>query len=345
MTIKVLIVDDSATVRKVLTDQLSMDPEIEVIGTAPDPYIARDKIVMLKPDIITLDIEMPRMDGLTFLSKLMSSHPIPTIVFSSLTPAGGEMAMKAYSMGALDVICKPQSHLQVGDMGKTLREKIKVYYKTKPIIKNQHSLKIKPTTNLASLIKTTNQIITIGASTGGTKAIESVLESLPVDAPGIVIVQHMPEHFTKSFADRLNSLCNIKVKEAEKGDHVTPGIALIAPGNMHMLLERSGTTYYIKLKDGPMIHHQKPAVDVLFKSVAKTAGINSIGILLTGMGKDGAEGLLEMKNSGAKTIAEAQESCIVFGMPREAIELDAAQHIVRLEHIPNKIFELLKQSK
>ena len=342
MPVKVLIVDDSAVIRNIFTKELSYDPEIEVVGTAPDPYVARDLIVKLKPDVITLDIEMPRMDGLTFLRKLMKHYPIPTIVVSSLTSKGGDLALEALNEGAVEVMCKPGDAYMVGDMALTLTEKIKAAAKVN--LKDTLHKNISTDSNSKkklSLSKTTNKVVAIGASTGGTQAIESILKSMPVNAPGIVIVQHMPERFTKSFADRLDTICDIQVKEAEDSDRIISGRAIIAPGNMHMLLKRSGSTYYVEIKNGPLVKRQRPAVEVLFNSVAKYAGNNAIGVILTGMGSDGSSGLLKMKESGAQTLAQDEKSSVVFGMPREAIKLGAANKIVSLDDMPREILNLV----
>ncbi len=341
MTVKVLIVDDSAVVRNIFTKELSYDPEIEVVGTAPDPYVARDRIAKLKPDVITLDIEMPRMDGLTFLRKLMQYYPIPTIVVSSLTAKGGELALEALNDGAVEVMCKPGAAYTVGDMALTLTEKIKAAAKVnlKDFAKS-NKLFGKNKTKKLSLTKTTNKVVAIGASTGGTQALESILTTMPPNAPGIVIVQHMPEKFTKSFADRLDTICDIQVKEAEDEDRVIPGRALIAPGNSHMLLKRSGATYYVQIKTGPLVKRQRPSVEVLFNSVAKYAGNNAIGVILTGMGSDGSDGLLKMKDTGAETLAQDEKSCVVFGMPCEAIKIGAANKVVSLKNMPKEILAL-----
>lgn len=332
--IRVLIVDDSAVVRKVLTDELRHERGIEVIGTAPDPYVARDKIVQLRPDVVTLDIEMPRMDGLTFLKKLMKHYPLPVIVVSSLTQKGGTMAMEALACGAMEVISKPSAAYSVGDMRVQLADKIRavahVDFKHRvPPVRTTPA----PASSNAALRRTTNKVLAIGASTGGTEAIKTVLTALPPNAPGVVIVQHMPARFTTSFAQRLDALCQIRVKEASNGDTVANGTALLAPGNYHMLLKRSGSRYYVEVKHGPMVHHQRPAVDVLFRSVAKTAGANAVGIIMTGMGTDGAVGLLEMKNSGARTIAQDEKTCVVFGMPKEAIRVGGVDKTVPLGDI------------
>ena len=342
MPVKVLIVDDSAVIRNIFTKELSYDPEIEVVGTAPDPYVARDLIVKLKPDVITLDIEMPRMDGLTFLRKLMKHYPIPIIVVSSLTSKGGDLALEALNEGAVEVMCKPGDAYMVGDMALTLTEKIKAAAKVN--LKDTLHKNISTDSNSKkklSLSKATNKVVAIGASTGGTQAIESILKSMPVNAPGIVIVQHMPERFTKSFADRLDTICDIQVKEAEDSDRIISGRAIIAPGNMHMLLKRSGSTYYVEIKNGPLVKRQRPAVEVLFNSVAKYAGNNAIGVILTGMGSDGSSGLLKMKESGAQTLAQDEKSSVVFGMPREAIKLGAANKIVSLDDMPREILNLV----
>ncbi|MEI6126472.1 MAG: chemotaxis response regulator protein-glutamate methylesterase [Pseudomonadota bacterium] len=341
MSIKVLIVDDSTVVRNIFTKELSHDPEIEVVGTAPDPYVAREKIVKLNPDVITLDIEMPRMDGITFLRKLMKHYPIPVIIVSSLTQKGSELALEALNDGAVDVMCKPGPSYSVGDMSLSLIEKIKaaakVSVKDMECIRQQ-TLQIQ---KKLSLTKTTNKVVAIGASTGGTQALEYILSSMPHNAPGIVIVQHMPEKFTNSFAQRLNAHCKIEVKEAENGDRIIPGKALIAPGNLHMIVKRSGATYFVEIKTGPLVKRQRPSVDVLFNSMSKYVGSNAVGVILTGMGSDGAEGLLKMKESGASTIAQDEKSCVVFGMPKEAIALKAADKIISLPRIPETILELI----
>lgn len=335
--IKVLIVDDSAIVRQVLVKALSQAKGIEVIGTAPDPYIAREKIVTLKPDVITLDIEMPRMDGLTFLSKLMTHYPIPTIIVSSLTKKGGDMALEALELGAVDVICKPGTAYSIDEITPILIERIKgasnVDLKKSELKNDSEKAKIVPK---QSLTRTTNKIIAIGASTGGTVAIEKVLMEMPGNCPGIVIVQHMPQTFTKSFAERLNSLCEMEVKEAEQGDSIAPGKVLIAPGNFHMVLKRSGARYYVDVISGPQVFHQRPSVEVLFNSVAKFAGSNAVGVILTGMGADGGSGLLNMKNAGAHTIAQDEKTSVVWGMPGEAVKLNAAEYILPLNKIAEK---------
>ncbi|MDD3237506.1 MAG: chemotaxis response regulator protein-glutamate methylesterase [Candidatus Gastranaerophilales bacterium] len=346
MSIKVLIIDDSAMIRKVFTQELEKDPDIEVVGTAPDPIIGRDKIVYLKPDVITLDIEMPRMDGLTFLEKLMRHYPMPVVVVSSLAKNGGDVALKAIELGAVEVLAKPGTAYSVGDMSGQLIEKVKAAanvhtFKTNSITgAAKHSLS---SPSAAMRVATTNKIIALGASTGGTEALSQVLSSLPENCPPIVVVQHMPQNFTKAFANRLNNICKIEVKEATDGEFLSIGKALIAPGNHHMEIRRSGTSYNVALLDGPMLFHQRPAVEVLFNSVAKYAGQNSVGALLTGMGKDGAAGLLNMKKAGANTIAQDEHSCIVFGMPREAIMLGAAEKVLPLDKIAQGLLDFCSQ--
>lgn len=340
--IKVLIVDDSAVVRQVLSRELSKVADIEVIGTASDPYFARDKIISCKPDVITLDIEMPRMDGLTFLKKLMAQCPIPVIIVSSLTQKGGEIAMEALECGAVDVICKPGSAYTVGNITSILIDQIRAASRIN-LSKLSSKSSSAPVKQISySMTATTNKILAIGASTGGTTAIEHILLSMPLNAPGIVIVQHMPEKFTKTFADRLNKICNIDVHEAQNRDSVIPGRALIAPGNHHMILRRSGARYFVELKDTPPVFHQRPSIEVLFNSVAMFAGKNAVGVILTGMGTDGAQGLLEMRKAGAVTIAQDQQSSIVWGMPGEAVKIGAADHILPLDSIAQKTLSLMR---
>ena len=339
--IRVLVVDDSAVVRQIFSKELERDPDLEVVGVAPDPYVARDKILSLKPDVITLDIEMPRMDGITFLRKLMRFSPLPVIVVSSLTSKGGGLAMEALEAGAVDVLSKPGTAYSVGDMSVELIDKIKAAAKVKVQKPISATLPQKPaSTQKLAMTRTTHKIIAIGTSTGGTEALRTVLTQLPANAPGIVIVQHMPEHFTRSFADRLNELCAIHVKEAEDGDSVVAGTALIAPGNFHMLLHRSGARYFVRVKTGPLVSRHRPSVDVLLKSTAKYAGGNAVGVIMTGMGRDGAEGILAMKNEGSATIAQNEETCVVFGMPKEAIAKDCIDHILPLEKIGGKMLRL-----
>ncbi len=339
--IRVLIVDDSAIVRKIFSEELSRYPDIEVIGTAPDPFVARDKIVSLKPDVITLDIEMPRMDGITFLKKLMRYYPLPTIVVSSLTTKGGKLTLEAMDSGAVDVIAKPGAAYTVGDMSAQLAEKIRAAARVR-IVKNEgrviDAAKQQP---MKALAQTSNKVIAVGASTGGTEALKALLVQMPPNSPGMVIVQHMPANFTTAFAERLNGICQISVREAKDGDRLSNGLALIAPGNFHMLLRRSGAVYYVEVKTGPMVHHQRPAVDVLFKSTAQYAGANAIGVILTGMGADGAAGLLEMKKAGAGTVAQDENSCVVFGMPKEAIKIGAVDKVLPLDQIAAQIVRMV----
>lgn len=356
--LRVLVVDDSSVVRQTLVDILEADPEIQVMGTASDPYIAAKKIALEVPDVITLDVEMPRMDGLTFLKKIMTQHPIPVVIISSLTAKGSETAIKALEYGAVEIVTKPsigtkqfleESAIQICDMVKAaakarIRRRTN-YTPPKPPANVAPKLSAdavlpKPTLTGSSMLRTTEKVVAIGASTGGTEAIRYILEQLPSNTPGIVIVQHMPEVFTRSFANRLNELCQITVKEAEDGDSVIRGRALIAPGNKHMLLKRSGARYYVEVADGPLVNRHRPSVDVLFRSTARYAGKNSIGIILTGMGADGAKGMLEMKEAGAHTVAQDERSCVVYGMPKEAVKLDAVEKIYNLEQITNYIASL-----
>jgi two-component system chemotaxis response regulator CheB len=345
--IRVLVVDDSAVVRKVLTEELSKYSDIEVVGSAIDPYVARDKIVKLQPDVITLDLEMPRMDGLSFLAKLMKHYPLPVVVVSSLAPKNSENAIRAMELGALDVICKPGSAYSTRDISHQLVRAIRAasvaqLVRFGPALKSSSAPSEKEIVHLKT---TTHKVLAIGASTGGTTAIEEVLMHLPVTTPGTVIVQHMPEYFTASFAERLNQISQMEVREANDGDNVVPGVALVAPGNKHMLLQRSGARYQVKIKNGPKVHHQRPSVDVLFQSVAKDAGKNAVGVILTGMGADGAKGLLAMRENGARTIAQDERSCIVFGMPKEAIALGAAEKVMPLPNIALGIMGLLVEKE
>jgi two-component system chemotaxis response regulator CheB len=341
--IRVLIVDDSAIVRKVLSEQLASSSDIEVVGSAMDPFIARDKIIQLKPDVITLDLEMPRMDGLSFLAKLMKHHPLPVVVVSSLTPKNSETAIQALELGAVEVICKPGSAFTTPEIKNLLRA-IRSAANAK-VGRLQEKKETRATVAFEGLLDTTHKVIAIGASTGGPQAIETVLRDMPNNVPGIVIVQHMPEYFTAAFASRLNGFCQIEVLEARDQDAVIPGVALIAPGNKHMVLQRSGAQYYVKLKDGPPVHHQRPSVDVLFQSVALNAGRNAIGVILTGMGADGAKGLAAMSQHGAHTIAQDEKTSIVFGMPKEAIKLGVVDQIAPLNQITQAVLDSLTKQK
>lgn len=345
--IKVLIVDDSAVVRKVLSAELSRYDDMEIVGTAVDPYMARDKVVKLKPDVLTLDLEMPRMDGLSFLAKLMHYFPMPVVVLSSLTPKNSETALKALDLGAVEVLCKPGSAYSTSNISRKLVRAIRVAAKArvrqpKPRTANGAPPQAVDTSRL--LKTTTHKIVAIGASTGGTKAIETVLRQLPVGFPGTVICQHMPENFTTSFAERLNTISQLEVREARDGDSVGPGTALIAPGNQHMLLQRRGGSYYARVKGGPRVCYQRPSVDVLFQSVATHARGNAVGAILTGMGNDGAQGLLAMRQEGAHTIAQDEATSVVFGMPKEAIEAAAAVEVAPLDQVSRRIISALNKA-
>ncbi|MCC5926870.1 MAG: chemotaxis response regulator protein-glutamate methylesterase [Bacteroidetes bacterium] len=347
--IRVLVVDDSALVRKILTEELNKQPDIEVVDTAVDPYVARDKIVRLKPDVLTLDLEMPRMDGLSFLSKLMKHYPMPVVVVSSLTPKNSDNALMALSLGAVEVVCKPGSAYSTQNISMQIIKAVRAASLARFDRKPASAPSQPPATNGLTtrtdvrLKHTTNKLIAIGASTGGTRAIESVLTQLPPTLPGIVMVQHMPPVFTTSFANRLNQTCRMEVREAKDRDLVEPGVALLAPGNYHMIVEKSGASYYVRLKQGPPVHYQRPSVDVLFDSVAEAAGINALGVIMTGMGADGAKGMLAMRQKGAHTIAQDEASSVVFGMPKEAINMGAAVEIASLQNIPNSMLKAVSQ--
>ncbi|THJ14461.1 MAG: chemotaxis response regulator protein-glutamate methylesterase [Nitrospira sp. CG24C] len=340
--IRVLTVDDSALMRQVLATLLSKDPGIEVIGSAPDPFIAREKIKALNPDVLTLDVEMPKMDGLTFLEKLMKGHPMPVVMVSSLTEAGCQTTMRALELGAVDFITKPKIDLREGmeEVAQDLIFKVKAAAQAKVRNKGGDSgvggKGIAPFLTSA-MIKTTDTIIAIGSSTGGTEAVKDVLMALPPNTPPILITQHMPERFTKTWADRMNQLCRISVKEAEDGDSVLPGHALVAPGSYHMTLVRSGARYTVRINQDPPVNRHRPSVDVMFASVAQYAGTNAVGVILTGMGGDGAKEMLAMKQAGAFTIAQDEASCVVFGMPKEAIKLGGVDKVLPLAEIPAAI--------
>lgn len=352
--IRVLIVDDSALVRQTLSRILSSDPHIEIMAVASDPYMAAKKILNEVPDVITLDIEMPRMDGLTFLKKIMSQHPMPVIVISSLTSKGTETAIKALENGAVEIITKPHIHTKefFEESKITICDAVKAAAKarirrvSKIAVPEVRKVEPKLTADSIlrrvssnSMIKTTEKVVVVGASTGGTEALRIFLEQMPLDSPGIVIVQHMPENFTRSFAQRLNEICRITVKEAENGDTVIRGRALIAPGNHHLLLKRSGAKYYVEVKGGPLVNRHRPSVDVLFRSTAQNAGSNAIGVIMTGMGGDGAQGMFEMKENGAYTIAQDEKSCVVYGMPKEAVRLNGVSKILSLELISAEVIK------
>jgi two-component system chemotaxis response regulator CheB len=344
--IRVLIVDDSAIVRQTLREVLASDPEIEVIGTAGDPFVAAERIAEQVPDVITLDIEMPRMDGLTFLQKIMSQHPIPVVICSSLAEDRAQSTLKALEYGAVDIITKPRFGTKqfLEESRITLCNAVKAAAAAKlRLLSPSRAVEPKLTADAilspgtSAMLETTEKVVVIGASTGGTEALRTLLEALPSDCPGIVIVQHMPELFTRAFAKRLDSLCSITVKEAESNDTVLRGQALIAPGNHHTLIKRSGARYYVEIKDGPLVCRHRPSVDVLFRSAARYVGQNAVGVILTGMGDDGARGMLEMKQAGAMTIAQDEASCVVFGMPKEAIKYGAVSKILPLQAVAGAI--------
>lgn len=351
--IRVLVVDDSATVRQSLKEILESDPDIEVMATAGDPYAAVERIKDEVPDVITLDVEMPRMDGITFLQRIMSQHPIPVIICSTLTEKGSETALAALEKGAVEIITKPklgtkqffqESCVRICDVVKSAAQvRVKERRATPAPLQARPKLTadavIAKATSQA-MIQTTEKIVAVGASTGGTEALREFLQALPADAPGIVIVQHMPEKFTASFAARLNELCAVTVKEAVDGDSIIRGQALIAPGNKHTLLKRSGARYFVEVKDGPLVSRHRPSVDVLFRSAARYAGKNCVGVIMTGMGDDGARGMREMKDAGAINLAQDEASCIVFGMPAEAIKHGGVDHVLPLGRIAAEVVRL-----
>ncbi len=337
--IRVLIVDDSSMMRRLLKDLLETDRELEVVGSAVDPYDAREKLVALKPDVMTLDVEMPRMDGVTFLEKVMRHFPTRTVIISSLTQAGSDMAMRALSTGAIDVIAKPKLDLTKGlnEMADQLTARVKAAAEARLVGKSTAS----PAAIVHPDVKmeTTHKVIAVASSTGGTEAIKVFLQGLPREAPGVLIVQHMPPLFTRSYAALLKSLTGFDVREAAEGDRVVPGTVLLAPGNFHMELSRSGAFYAVRLHQEPMLMGLRPSAEFLFRSVAKNAGGNAVGVVLTGLGNDGAAGLLEMKKAGSLTIAQNEETCVVYGMPKEAIAMGAAQRILPLDQIAGAIIE------
>lgn len=342
--IKVLCVDDSALIRDLLSEIIGSQPDMEVVAVASDPIVARDLIKQHNPDVLTLDVEMPRMDGLDFLERLMRLRPMPVLMVSSLTQAGSEVTMRALELGALDFVAKPSLGIRRGMLSYTeeITEKIRAAAHSHPRQALHHHQP--PAVRLKAPIISSEKLLIIGASTGGTEAIRRVLEPLPATSPGILITQHMPGGFTRSFAERLDRLSQIAVKEAEDGERVLPGHAYIAPGGQHLKLVRSGANYVAKLDEGPPVNRHRPSVDVLFHSAAQYAGRNAIGVILTGMGRDGAAGLLEMRNAGAPTIAQDEASCVVFGMPREAIALGGASEVVTLEAIAPRLMELAAAS-
>ena len=343
--IKVLVVDDSAVVRQVLMAQLQADPDIEMIGAAADPLLAMTRMQVQWPDVIVLDIEMPRMDGITFLKKIMAERPTPVVICSTLTEKGTETAMAALSAGAVSIITKPKIGLKqfLNDVSDDLISAVKAAARA-----NVRRLQVTPKLTAdavlpaadarsSALLRTTDRVVALGTSTGGTQALEVVLRALPRMSPGIVIVQHMPEHFTAAFAERLNGLCQIEVREARHNDRVVAGRALIAPGGKHMLLRRNGAQYHVEVVDGPLVNRHRPSVDVLFRSVAKCAGANALGVIMTGMGDDGAAGLLEMRKAGAQTVGQDEASCVVYGMPKEAVKRGAVAKVVPLDGIAREI--------
>ncbi len=351
--IKVLIIDDSALVRQTLCDILSSDPDIEVVGSAADPILAAERMRTVIPDVITLDVEMPRMDGLTFLQKLMSQHPIPVVMCSSLAESGSETALKALEYGAVDIITKPkmgtkqfieESKMRICDAVKGAAAArigpMRAMRTMKEISPKYTADVIMEKPNSKAMLLTTEKVVVVGASTGGTEALRVFLEMLPEDAPGIVIVQHMPENFTAAFAKRLDSICRVTVKEAQDNDTIVRGRALIAPGNHHVLLKRSGARYYVEIKDGPLVSRHRPSVDVLFRSAARYAGKNAVGVIMTGMGDDGAHGMKEMHDAGAITIAQDEASCVVYGMPHEAVKLGGVNKIMPLQNIAHEVLRL-----
>jgi two-component system, chemotaxis family, protein-glutamate methylesterase/glutaminase len=346
--IQVLIVDDSAVVRNTLADIINADPRLAVMATAPDPFAAAERMRSQAPDVITLDLEMPRMDGLTFLEKIMSQRPVPVVICSSLTEKGSLSALKAMELGAVEVIAKPvigtrafleESRIHICDAvhaAATARlKKIAPWRPIEPKL-SADAVLAKPAASKA-MVRTTDKVVAVGASTGGTEALRVLLEMLPADSPGLVIVQHMPENFTRAFAERLNTICQVTVKEAQNDDTVMRGRVLIAPGNRHALLKRSGARYYVEIKDGPLVSRHRPSVDVLFRSTARYAGANAVGVIMTGMGDDGAQGMLEMKSAGAFTIAQDEASCVVFGMPKEAIKKGGVDRVMPLNGIAGMV--------
>ncbi len=345
--IKVMVVDDSAVVRQVVAGMLTDDPEIEVLCAVADPLLAMARMKVQWPDVIVLDIEMPRMDGITFLKKIMSERPTPVVICSTLTEAGAQTSMAALAAGAVAIITKPKIGLKqfLVDASDDLVSAVKAAARANvkklqalPVVEKHSADVILPAgERQTAMLQTTERVVALGTSTGGTQALELVLRSLPRVCPGIVIVQHMPEKFTAEFASRLDGLCHISVKEAQNNDRVVPGRALIAPGGRHMLLRRNGAQYFVEVMEGPLVNRHRPSVDVLFRSVAKCAGANALGVIMTGMGDDGAAGLLEMRKAGARTVAQDEESCVVYGMPKEAVKRGAVEKIIPLGAVAREI--------
>ena len=356
--IRVLVIDDSAVVREAITKLLDEDPGIEVMGAAADPFIAAKKMEEEVPDVITLDIEMPRMDGLTFLKKIMTQHPLPVIICSTLTEQGSDLSLKALETGALDIITKPrlgtkqfleESRVRIVDAVKAaakadLTRKRSSSSRQEVTPKRGSDAVVPQARQSKGVMQTTEKVVLVGASTGGTEALSDLLASLPLDAPGLVVVQHMPEHFTAAFAERLNTTFPLEVKEAEEGDSVLQGRVLIAPGNRHLMLQRSGARYRVRIKDGPFVSRHRPSVDVLFRTGARYAGSNAVGVLLTGMGDDGAQGLKEMHDAGAFCIAQDEASCVVYGMPAEAVRLDAVDIQAPLAEIGKHVISRVRKT-
>jgi two-component system, chemotaxis family, protein-glutamate methylesterase/glutaminase len=348
MKIKVLIVDDSALIRSVMREIIGSQPDMEVVGTAPDPLVARDLIKQTNPDVLTLDVEMPKMDGLDFLERLMRLRPMPVLMVSSLTERGSEITMRALELGAVDFVTKPKISIQHGmqEYAEMIADKIRTAAKARIKARTLSSMAATsgagiPLPSVKNPLTSSEKLIIIGASTGGTEAIKEFLMQMPSDCPGILIAQHMPEGFTTSFARRLDSLCKISVNEAEGGERILPGHAYIAPGHSHLLLARSGANYITQLDQGPPVNRHRPSVDVLFRSAAVGAGKNAVGVILTGMGKDGANGMLEMKNAGAYNFAQDESTCVVFGMPREAIAVGATHEVGPLNALPSMVLNYL----
>jgi two-component system, chemotaxis family, protein-glutamate methylesterase/glutaminase len=347
MKIKVLIVDDSALIRSVMNEIIRKQPDMEVVGVAPDPIVARELIKKTNPDVLTLDVEMPRMDGLDFLEKLMRLRPMPVVMVSSLTERGSEITLRALELGAVDFVTKPKLSIQTGmlDYAELITDKIRAAAKARVKARTASADGQRPGGEGLPLIRnpltSSEKLIIIGASTGGTEAIKDFLVQMPSDCPGILITQHMPEGFTRSFAKRLDGLCKITVREAEGGERVLPGHAFIAPGHSHLQLVRSGANYVTQLDQGPPVNRHRPSVDVLFESAARCAGKNAVGVIMTGMGKDGAAGMLQMKEAGAYNFAQDEASCVVFGMPREAIAVGATHEVGPLHELPRMVLDHL----
>ncbi len=341
--IRVLVVDDSAVVRRMISDALALDPEIEVVGAACDPYVARDMILQLEPDVLTLDIEMPRMDGLTFLKILQEHRPMPVVIVSSLTPSGSKLALRALELGAVDVVAKQSTAWNVASMRDQLAPRVKAAARARLSLLHPAGAASGTLESAQGAQYSPRQLIVIGASTGGTEAVKSVLTRLPAGLPGICIVQHIPPVFSKTFAERLNECCAFEVREAAQGDEVRPGTALIAPGDIHMAVEADGGGYRIKLRQDPPIHFTRPAVDMLFNSAAQCAGRHVVGVLLTGMGRDGAQGMQQLKAAGAVNLAQNEATCVVYGMPRAAVDLGVVDRVLPLDQIPQAILQALSE--